>query len=100
MPDTYNYPRSFAENRIANRRARRLVFDAADGLLVYGNEAADYAARMIRSLRAAGLREDRIESLKEKLEDTFADVQGGIDKTLDDEGLAADGHQIDLTEIV
>ena len=56
MDGTYNYPRSFAENRIANQRARRLVFDAADGLLVYANEAADYAARLIRSLRAAPYR--------------------------------------------
>lgn len=99
MDGTFNLPRTVFEQGQVNRVARRVAISAADGLLVYGNEAADCAARMIRSLRAAGCRESEIESLKEKLSDTFGCVQGALDKVLDDEGMAADCHQIDLSEV-
>lgn len=82
------------------RREQAYATDVADGLKVYANEAADYAARMIRSLRAAGLKESEIDRLKDQLTDTFSSVQGGIDRVLDDEGLSSDGHQIDLTEVL
>lgn len=95
MPDTYLTP-----SRAAHRRmAKSFAIDAADGLLTEANLAADYAARLIATLRNAGAGNLSIGALKDALTDAFGDCQGAINRALDGEGLAEDRHQIDLSEV-
>ncbi len=78
---------------------RAFAYDAARGLLSEGNTAADHAVRMLASLRHAGLTDAEIEALRATLLDAFGDVQGRIDRILDNEGLAETDYQIDLAEL-
>ncbi len=96
MPDLYISPSRAAKKRTA----QRFALEAANGLLTEGNLAADYAARMLRCLRNAGAKDQDLALLRDALSDTFGSVQGAIDRVLDDEGLAEDWHQIDLSEVL
>lgn len=81
------------------RMARRFALDAADGLRTEANVAERHATYLIAALRSAGAGALSIGAVKDAITDAFGDIQGAINRTLDNEGLEAEDHQIDLSEI-
>lgn len=93
--DTYIAPSRSAHKRMAQRFAT----DAADGLKTEANAALVEAISLVRALRDAGARSLSVGAVKNALIDAFGDIQGGINRVLDNEGLVEDGYQIDISEL-
>ncbi len=85
------------QTRDADRMARRFAIEAADALVAPGRKAALTAARLLSELSDAGAKADDLHELRKLLHDTFGNIQGGINRTLDNEGLHEDLHQIDVS---
>ena len=86
--------------RASNAIAREFALDAADCLYETGRRASFSAMTLLAHLQEAGASEADLNQVRAVLTDTFNSIQGGIDRTLDREGLATDRHQIDLSEVL
>ncbi len=71
--------------------------DAADGLVAEGNCAVWHARQMLEHLRMAGLKASSMDALRDALSDAFGDLQGAINRTLDERGIHEDQFQIDVS---
>lgn len=93
-------PALYLPSRSASKQmARRFARDAADGLLSESNYALTEAVSLVRVLRGCGAGSISVGQVRDSLIDAFRDAQGCINRELDKEGLAADGHQLDLSEL-
>ena len=87
-------------NRANSRRmAQRFAEDAALGLLNESRHAVTQAALLIAILRGCGASAISVGAVKDALLDALSDAQGTIDRELDNEGLDAGRHQLNLTEL-
>lgn len=96
MPDTLTHLWS----KSARQMARDLARDAADGLKDEANRAVIEAESLVSMLRSAGAGRLSILALQDALSDCFGDVQGAINQGLDDAGIAEEGYQIDISDVV
>lgn len=85
--------------RSASAMARRFAVDAADGLKEAADKAVDHAETMIMWLQEAGASANQIDDLRKLLLDMLGDIQGGINKTLDNEGEVTDDHRVDVSSL-
>lgn len=88
------------QTRTASGMARRLADDAAEGQREAAQRAVDTAVRLLAQLQEAGAPRDKVEDIRFiLLDDIFGTIQGEINRTLDNEGWAADLHQVDVSEL-
>lgn len=88
------------QTRTATAMARRLADQAAEGQREAAQRAADTAVRLLAQLKEAGAPRDKVEDIRFiLLDDIFGTIQGEINRTLDNEGWAADLHQLELGEL-
>lgn len=83
----------------AKEMAKDLAEDVADGLLSEANAALVQSIYLVRTLRGCGAGTLSIIAVKEKLVEALQDAQACIDRELDNEHLATDRHQLDLSEL-
>ncbi len=83
----------------ARQMARNLARDAADGLYLPAKRAVLTAEHLLLQLEEAGASKSDRDQLRDWLLDTFSNVQAGIDRVLDAEGITAETHQVDISEL-
>lgn len=87
------------QTRTATAMAKTLAWDAARGRHDAAFHAVDSCVRALKLLEEAGADKDDIATLRATMLDTLANVQHGIDTALDEQGLVADQHKVDLSEL-
>lgn len=88
------------QTRSSNAIAKRFAWDAADGLYDAASRAVDHFVRGLAHAEEAGADKDDLALLRATMLDAVSTIQARIDRALDNEGLVAEQHQVDVTELV